>query len=205
RALVELDHRDDIRQLVAERLGVVLADHGEGVHGAVARRALPFGVRAAYGAEGARVELTVSARGAALDEQLAARRRLPVGRGDVVGPRQRPQPLAVGFPGPAHGSSLPRITVPMHDSQPPEPQASASAQSGTCASPPWPRSCRAASMSRKMPRIPGWHDDSPPPSVVSGSRPPRRRWPSAANGPPSPCLQNPRPSSSTSAVMVKLS
>ena len=59
----------------------------------------------------------------------------------------------------------------MHDSQPPEPAASATSQSGTCASPPWPRSWRTASMIRKMPRMPGWHDESPPPSVLSGHLP----------------------------------
>ena len=43
-----------------------------------------------------------------------------------------------------------------------------------------------ASISRKIPRIPGWHDDRPPPSVLSGRSPPRRRWPSARTCRPRP-------------------
>ena len=85
---------------------------------------------------------------------------------------------------------------------PPVPWTSAISASGTCAAPRSPRSCFVASMTRKMPRMPGWFDDSPPPSVLTGSAPPRPMRPSAQNAPPSPGLQKPSASSVASTVMV---
>ena len=55
-----------------------------------------------------------------------------------------------------------------------------------------PRPCR------NMPRIPGWHADRPPPSVLVGSAPPTRSLPSSTNAPPSPLPQNPSASSDSS-------
>ena len=85
------------------------------------------------------------------------------------------------------------------------PWASASAQSGTwtagCAS---PRSWRTASITLVMPpRLPGWLEHRPPPSVLKGSLPlPEIRFPSATKPPPWPGLQKPRSSISSSTVIV---
>ena len=59
-------------------------------------------------------------------------------------------------------------------SAPPVPWHRAILQSGTWRGVPsnWWRSWRVASISRNMPRIPGWLDDRPPPSVLMGSLPP---------------------------------
>ena len=56
-----------------------------------------------------------------------------------------------------------------------------------------------------MPRMPGWQAESPPPSVLVGSAPPTRSLPSSTNGPPSPFLQNPRPSRVRITIGVKAS
>ena len=53
-----------------------------------------------------------------------------------------------------------------------------------------------------MPRMPGWHDESPPPSVLVGSAPPTRSVPPSTNAPPSPFLQKPSPSKVSSTVRV---
>src|SRR5688572_9989635 len=50
----------------------------------------------------------------------------------------------------------PKITVTWLDSTPPLPCASATSQSFTCAGPRSPRIWRTASISRKMPYMPGW-------------------------------------------------
>ena len=60
------------------------------------------------------------------------------------------------------------------------------------AAPHSPRSCFTASMTRKMPRMPGWLDERPPPSVLIGSAPPRPRRPPVTKAPPSPLAQKPR-------------
>ena len=73
------------------------------------------------------------------------------------------------------------------------------------AAPHSPRSCLTASISRNRPRMPGWHDERPPPSVLVGNAPPTRIVPSSTNGPPSPFLQKPRPSSVRSTMGVKAS
>ena len=49
------------------------------------------------------------------------------------------------------------------------------------------RNCRAASTSRNSPRMPGCWADSPPPSVFTGSSPPRTAVASRAIAPPSAC------------------
>ena len=70
-------------------------------------------------------------------------------------------------------SSTPRMTVLADENQPPVPftqrELARSRPGGRAAS---PRSCRTASTSRNMPRMPGWQCDSPPPSVLVGSAPP---------------------------------
>src|SRR5207344_804508 len=134
----------------------------------------PLGVRDAFHAHRTRIPLAVSALQTLLDQQPPLARRLPVLLVDVVELRQRLRPLRhVDHFVCSHepGCSLPRMLTPMQESQPPEPAASATLQSGTWASPPWPRSCRTASMTKKMPRMPGWFDERPPPSVLSGHLP----------------------------------
>ena len=121
--------------------------------------------------------LAIAALWALLDEQAALGGSgeelavFPAASGD------RPRPLKI-TDDPNEGRSFPKMTVPMADSQPPEPQAKATSASGTWASPASPRSWRTASINKKMPRMPGWLDDKPPPSVLVGIDPPRRRWPS---------------------------
>src|SRR5262245_1986918 len=193
-----------------------MAADREGVDGAAAARRAPFRLRGARRAQCPGVELAVAAGRALLVQHLAAGGRLPVRRGDVVGqgkgsPAEGRGDVAGDFAGGvaagvvAHGASRPRIVVPMQDNQPPEPQARASDAPGTWAGPAWPRSWRTASMSRKIPRMPGWVQLRPPPSVFSGSLPPNRSAPLATNLPPSPFGQNPRSSSSSRTVIVKLS
>src|SRR5207248_5386089 len=91
--------------------------------------------------------------------------------------------------------SAPSRTVDADENQPPVPFTQQTCAPGTCRGPHSPRSCRAASTSRNIPRIPGWQCDRPPPSVFVGRAPPTRSLPSATNSPPSPFLQNPSPSS----------
>jgi hypothetical protein len=93
----------------------------------------------------------------------------------------------------------------MHESQPPEPIASATSQSGHLRDAGLPAQLPHRLDQQEDPAHAGWQLESPPPSVLSGSFPPRRRWPSATNAPPSPFLQKPASSSSTSTVIVKLS
>src|SRR6266498_3128870 len=90
-----------------------------------------------------------------------------------------------------HSYSTPRIAVLADENQPPVPFTHASWASATCRPAASPRSCRTASTSRKMPRIPGWHAERPPPSVFVGSDPSTRMVPPSTNGPPSPFLQKP--------------
>ena len=76
-----------------------------------------------------------------------SRGRVPE-RGRLVGRRR----FAAG----GHSvASVPSTTVPMDDSTPPEPWATAISASGTWRSPHSPRSCRTASTSRNMPYCPG--------------------------------------------------
>ncbi len=91
RALIELDHGDHVGQLVAEGLGPLLADDGEGVHGAPPGRLFPLRVAPARRADRPRVELALPARRAALDDQTAfgrfrpvvGRHRIPGGQGTL--------------------------------------------------------------------------------------------------------------------------
>ena len=83
---------------------------------------------------------------------------------------------------PGRSVPVPRMAVPAAENQPLVPFTQASSASGTWRSPHSPRSCCTASTRRKIPRIPGWHAESPPPSVLVGSAPPTRSRPSSTNG-----------------------
>ena len=90
--------------------------------------------------------------------------------------------------------------MPVDDIAPPVPWAMAVLQSSTCRAPHSPRSCLTASTTVKMPYIPGWVYDRPPPLVFSGKSPPGAvRWPRTKSG-PSPRPQKPSASRLTSAV-----
>src|SRR5207302_3862420 len=91
-------------------------------------------------------------------------------------------------------ASVPRTTVPVAESTPPQPCATATSAPATCRAPHSPRSCRVASTRRNMPYWPGCVYDSPPPFVFIGSAPPGPSLPSSTNAPPSPLAQNPRSS-----------
>src|SRR5262245_42110259 len=119
-ALVELDHRDRVGELAAEGLAAVLTHDGEGVHDAAPARDLPLRGAAARRADRPRVELALAARRAALDPELAAPRRAPEGLARRVELRERPVVGAVAA-NLHQGRSLPRITAPIAESQPPEP------------------------------------------------------------------------------------
>src|SRR2546422_2693345 len=101
--------------------------------------------------------------------------------------------------------SLAKMIVLAALNHPPVPLTHASRAPSTCRGPHSPRSCLTASTSRNIPRMPGWHDDRPPPSVLVGRAPPTRSFPSSTNGPPSPFLQNPSPSRVMSTIDVKAS
>ena len=64
------------------------------------------------------------------------------------------------------------------------------------------RSCFTASMTRNIPRIPGWFDDSPPPSGFTGNLLPKAMPALLTKSPPSPGSQKPRFSSVARTVMV---
>ncbi len=103
----------------------------------------------------ARVEVMLAAGPAARDRETVLARRVPEGLRAGVDDGLR---LLVGG-GLAH-DALPqwfaRMTVPPEDSVPPVPWTSAVRTSATCRSPASPRSCRTASISRKIPYMPGW-------------------------------------------------
>src|SRR4029453_13706321 len=132
---------------------LVLVRDGEGVHGAAPGRDEVLDlVREARDAERARPVLDGAAGTAALQPQLAARRalevgaRLPVrarrGMADRLGHQSRPSTRVA-----------PLCATP---SVPPVPCASARRAPSTWRGPHSPRSCCTASITRKMPRIPGW-------------------------------------------------
>src|SRR5512132_980277 len=102
-----------------------------------------------------------------------------------------------------HSYSTPRMAVLADENQPPVPFTHARCASATCRPATSPRSCRTASTRRKMPRIPGWQAERPPPSVLVGSEPSMRMVPPSTNGPPSPCLQKPSASRLSSTIGVK--
>ena len=85
---------------------------------------------------------------------------------------------------------------------PPVPCTHAIFASSTCRASHSPRNCFAASITRKIPRIPGWFDDNPPPSGLTGKAPPIPMRPFSTKAPPSPGLQKPKHSKVTSTVMV---
>ena len=78
----------------------------------------------------------MTTRIAALDEQSPLRARLEPRAVLAFARGCRAIPLPTAYDFHHDGRSLPITTAPMHDSHPPEPQASAISQSGTCTSPP---------------------------------------------------------------------
>src|SRR5207247_4308405 len=139
----------------------------------------------------------VAARAARLHQQLVARAGVPERLG--LGGDLRQRLRVVGH------HDLPRISVAPEwrlPSAPPVPCTSATRPSFTWRSPHSPRSCLTASMTRKIPRMPGWFAERPPPSVLIGRAPPSWRRPPSTNRPPSPFLQKPRSSSVMSTVIV---
>src|SRR5439155_8266337 len=197
-ALLQLDPRQHVRQLVAKaaRLGAV--GDREGVDASAARARRPFDVGAPAGrADAARVVLHGAARAALLHEELVARAGVPERLGLGGDLRQRLRVLG--------HHDLPRISVAPEwrlPSAPPVPCTSATRESFTWRLPPSPRSCLTGLTTGKMPRIPGWLDESPPPSGLIGSSPPSAMRPPETKAPPCPFLQKPRSSSVTSTVMV---
>src|SRR5207249_4185182 len=130
-------------------------------------------------ADAARVVLHGAARAALLHEELVARAGIPERLGLGGDLRQR-----LGVVG---HHDLPRISVAPEwrlPRAPPVPCTSATRQSLTCRSPHSPRNCLTASTTRKIPRIPGWLDDSPPPSVLIGNSPPSAMRPPETRAPP---------------------
>ena len=121
-------------------------------------------------AERARAVLHRAAGAAALEHELAASRRLPTSR---ASPSRRSGPGG-GSSSPHH--ALPRISVaPLWatPSVPPVPWTSARRASSTWRSPQARRAAAGSPRStRKMPRMPGWFDERPPPSGFTGSAPP---------------------------------
>ena len=95
--------------------------------------------------------------------------------------------------------------MPAAVNQPLVPFTQARLASGTWRAPHSPRSCLTASMSRNIPRMPGWQADRPPPSVLVGSAPPTRSLPSSTKEPPSPFSQKPSPSRVRITIGVKAS
>src|SRR5712691_2518588 len=164
------------------------------------------GVAAAERTDRARVVVGLIALRAVLDHQTAFSRGVPERL------RLRHHLRRLDLPGLRRGHhSLSMISVALMcrvPSEPPVPCASATSQFFTCtlgcAS---PRSWRTASMTFVMPpRLAGWLLQSPPPSVLKGSRPtPEIKLPSATNLPPCPFSQKPRSSSVMTTVIVKLS
>src|SRR5205823_12631919 len=134
-----------------------------------------------------RIEEGLAAGPAFLDEEPALScgvpvlLRLEVEHGEV--PRRGPRHL--------RHQSTPTTSVPVEENHPPVPFTAASFASATCLPSASPRSCRAASMIRKIPRIPGWFDERPPPSVFVGSDPSSVSRPPSTNGPPSPFPHTP--------------
>src|SRR5882724_1345042 len=200
-ALLQLDDRQHVGQLLAEAGRLVLVGHGEAVDRAAPARPHPLGRRReASGAERTRVEALGAAVAAALEVELVAGERFPVAPRLLVDARQR---LAVGLR--LRHQARPRSMVtPLWrcPSMPPVPWTRTSFASFTCRGPHSPRSCRVASMTRKMPRMPGWLEERPPPSGFTGSAPPRPIRPPAQKAPPSPGAQKPSASSVASTVIV---
>src|SRR6266566_7660548 len=95
----------------------------------------------------------------------------------------------------AHVFSFDRTSVPAAESMPPMPLTSESFAFGTWRGPHSPRSCRVASSIGKMPYIPVWVYESPPPLVLIGSEPPGVERPSWKHCTPSPRLAKPSDSS----------
>src|SRR5712692_1045278 len=150
-AFLELDPGQRVGRLVLEAAGLGAVGDREGIDASAAGAALPLKVLApAAGADAARVVLERAAFAAALDEEFVAPASVPertrlggdLGQGLLIVDRHaRP-----------NTSVAPECRLP---SAPPVPCTRARRQSSTCRSPHSPRSWRAASMIRKMPRIPG--------------------------------------------------
>src|SRR5688572_25074814 len=102
-------------------------------------------------------------------------------------------------------SSVPSNAVIWLESTPPLPCASATLAFFTWRAPVSPRNCRTASTSRKIPYMPGWTHDRPPPFVLTASAPPGAMRPPETKAPPSPLAQKPRSSRKRIVLMVKAS
>src|SRR5687768_16177953 len=164
-AFIEIDQRDDVGHTVLERGQIVLVNHGEGMNGSIARRLPPLRIgRPTPGASGPRIEERLPTRAALLIGESSFARGLPIGRGLRVGLGEVP---GRGF---GHHST-PRTSVPVEENHPPVPFTAASRAPFTWRPVASPRSCRTASTMRNTPRIPGWFEERPPPSVFVGSFP----------------------------------
>src|SRR5581483_5546811 len=194
---VEVDERHRVRHPIGHpRMSRPVHD-AHGVDLATARRGPPLDVRAqAPRAPRPRVPERLLAGRAPRQHQRAPFGGRPE-RHRLVGDRR----LVAARCRRAHVDD-PSTQVDIADSTPPEPLATAILQPGTCRGPASPRSWRTASTIRNIPYMPGCVYDSPPPLVLVGSSPPGPSLPSSTNGPPSPFLQNPRSSSSSSVVIV---
>src|SRR5712691_3005750 len=96
-------------------------------------------------------------------------------------------------------------SVPAADSMPPMPFTSDSLTLGTWRAPHSPRCWRVASMIGKMPYMPEWVYDRPPPLVLIGNEPPGVDFPSSKKETPSPGLAKPSDSSMMGGPEVKAS
>ena len=180
--------------------GTEFAVHdGVRVHHRITRTRQTFQVvRAGREAKRARVVLAVVTRTAALhDEPLLARSRH---HGCVMS-----SGLAT------NGSVLSRSAIsasPQHDRRMRRQDAAGavrdqrSARRRTCRSPHSPRNWRTPSTSKKMPYMPGWQYDRPPPDVLSGNDPPAASCRRPQTRAPRPRPQKPRPSRVSSVVIV---
>src|SRR5262245_21359015 len=155
--------------------------------------------------DAARIEVGLCAATAPLDQELARLGALPIGLGAGRGGNGWVDLIAHDLYSRSRMTVAPTWRVTR---EPPVPCASTMSWLLTCtfgcAS---PRAWRTASMTLVMPpRLPGWFEHSPPPSVLKGSFPtPDIRLPSATNLPPCPFSQKPRSSICMTTVIVKLS
>ncbi len=137
RPLIELDHGHDVGNELVEGGGAALVHDRVGVDGAPPARHLPARLTPAGPAERSRMELRLLALLTPLDDQLATGGGIPERLGGAVGCRQDPAfDGGIGF----HDFSLPSTTVPMQESWPPEPHATAISAPGTWTAPACPRS-----------------------------------------------------------------
>ena len=181
RPLVELDDRQHVRQLLAEAGRLVLVGHGEACRRCRVRSRAPTrspttGTPGRRRAAAARVVPQSRQRWTYSSWRW---QRLPVAARLLVDARQR-LPVALRLRLIARSQDHGHAAVPLA-----EHAAGAVARARSRVRAPAPRRARraaacTASITRKMPRMPGWFDDSPPPSVLTGSAPPRPMRPLCA-------------------------